>query len=219
MIEFRGLWLPDGEEHLQEWMTKVGHTRDGLPTYQYHKYERVVKLCRQRRVAVDVGAHVGLWSRVMALDFGRIICFEPKAEHRECWLANMGNVAHAELHSCALGPEAGTVSLTTGPSSSGDTYVDPVAGASGGIEMRTLDSFELPVVDFLKIDCEGYEPMVLAGAVETLERCKPVICVEQKVGHGQKYGISDTAALPFLERLGYRRAGGIQGDYFLTPPE
>jgi len=217
MFEWRGIWLPDGEEHLVEWMTQVGHTRAGLPTYQYHKYEDVLRLVPfdRRRVAVDVGAHVGLWSRVMALDFDRVECFEPVPAHRDCWERNLAATENVVMHPCALGPERAKVTMHTGPDSSGDTWVDP-RESGGDVIQVPLDSFEFPIVDFLKIDCEGYESHVLEGAEETLLRCKPVICVEQKQGHGEKYGLADTQALLLLESLGFRRRGGIQGDFFLT---
>jgi hypothetical protein len=32
--------------------------------------------------------------------------------------------------------------------------------------MRTLDSFEFDILDFLKLDCEGYEYFVMVGGAE-----------------------------------------------------
>ena len=219
MFEWRGLWLPDGEQHLIDWMTQVGHKREGLPTYQYHKYERALRWCPEsrRRVAVDVGAHVGLWTRVLALDFAAVECFEPVADHRACWRENI-RVPHARLHECALGAEPGMVTMHTGPSSSGDTWVNPKI-TGGTVPRRTLDSFAFPVVDFLKIDCEGYELRVLEGARETLARCRPTVIVEQKPGHGTKYDLDDTEGVRFLQSLGAVRRDGIQGDYILSWPE
>lgn len=46
------------------------------------------------------------------------------------------------------------------------------------VEVRTLDSFRLPRANVIKIDVEGHAPRVLAGAVETLRRHRPVIWFE-----------------------------------------
>lgn len=229
MIDYKGMKLPDGERHLQEWMETVGHMRDGKPTYQYHKYEAALKHVKQRRLAVDVGAHVGLWSRVMALDFAAVQGFEPMAEHAACWRVNMAHAPHARLEYCALGETPGVVRVRTRtPGSSGDTGVDPVAESSSlrasvdvlgqEVSLRRLDDFRLQDVDFIKIDCEGYELFVLRGAEDTLRRCRPCVIVEQKpeTGGFERYGIGVKDAVTYLEGLGARVRAGIQGDYVLS---
>jgi FkbM family methyltransferase len=226
MIRFEDWYLPDGETHLQTWMNLMQQRRLGRLGYQLHKYEKALAFVPpdRRRVAVDVGAHVGLWSYFLAHDFGAVHAFEPKKEHRECWTINMlGLRGIAQLHECALGDDDETwISLHTSPASSGDTYVapkvvhDPEEKIHGSIRMRTLDSFQLPAVDFLKIDCEGFELFVLMGAVETLKAFRPVVIVEQKPTHGEKYGLGDTDAVDFLTRLGYEQRDVVSGDYILT---
>ena len=229
MIDYKGIKLPDGELHLQQWMETVGHMRDCKPTYQYHKYEAALKHVRQRRLAVDVGAHVGLWSRVMALDFAAVHGFEPMVEHAACWRVNMAHAPHARLDECALGENAGIVRVRTRtPGSSGDTGVDPAAECSSlrasvdavghEVALKRLDDFHLTTVDFLKIDCEGYELFVLRGAVQTLIKNRPTVIVEQKAetGGSVRYGIGVTDAVTYLQQLGAKVRVGIQGDYVMS---
>ena len=226
MIRFEqgGWWLPDGEQHLQQWMRQV-NMRDPGPggeerlTYQGRKYKACRPFTRGWRTAIDVGAHVGLWSWQMARDFGHVVGFEPMPEHRACWEKNMVVAENATLLSYALGAEPGTVFLKTRtPNSSGDTGVEP--GATEGVEaeMLTLDELGLEDIDFIKIDCEGYELYGLQGAVETLKRCKPCLIVEQKpeTGMEARYGVGATDAIAFLEGLGAKKRLGIQGDYIFS---
>ena len=213
MIEWQGIWLPDGDTHFIDWMTSSGHTRDGRPTYQYQKYELALSLCQQRRTAIDIGAHVGPWTRVMALDFEFVQAFEPMAEFGECWRKNMAGSDNADLQAVALGNEKMTVSIVREAGNLGMSHV----GENGlPAEMARLDDFDLQDVDFIKIDCEGYELFVLEGGAETLKRCRPVVCVEQKPGHGARYGLADTAAVDYLESLGASLHGEYLGDYFLS---
>ena len=216
MLRFDQWVLPDGETHLPQWMTTKNRRVDGRLTYQYEKYEAAMKHCRKRTVAVDVGSHVGLWAYWMARDFSLVECFEPKAEHANCWYQNMAGRHNARLHPVALGKYAGTVGLVTGPASSGDTTVSP---NGSGVQMVTLDSFEFGMVDFLKIDCEGYEAYVLEGAMDTLKRCRPTVIVEQKPGHGQRFGRGEHDALRVLESIGAERLWEMHGDYVMAFPE
>jgi FkbM family methyltransferase len=215
MFDFEGVWLPDNEVHLPQWMKRSGlHKRDGFPTYQYRKYEAALALCSTRRLAIDVGAHVGQWSRVMAMDFDTVVAFEPVARYRECWLANLKDFSNANLAPYALGDEVGNVGMETPTKGShGDTRVVLRPGGPGAVSMLPLDRFAFTKVDFIKIDCEGFELMVLKGARETLIRNKPVLCVEQKPGHGRHFGIGDTDAIPFLKDLGFAVRHVISGDY------
>ena len=220
-MQFDQWWLPAGEQHLPDWMRKVNKRVDGRLTYQYHKYEAALKCVpvNRRGVAVDIGGHVGLWSWFMARDFAKLAAFEPMDEHAACWRRNMDGIAHAKLHQCALGDHDGGVRLLTRTQgSSGDTGVE-LGGAGGQPAMlRRLDDFDLGVVDFIKIDCEGYEVFVLKGAAETIKRSKPVIIVEQKTETGgpDRYGIGATDGVMFLKALGMRSLHPpISGDWIM----
>ncbi len=95
---------------------------------------------------------------------------------------------------------------------------DPDAAEGVAAECRRLDDFDLEEVDFIKIDCEGYELWVLQGAVETLKRCKPCLIVEQKpeTGMEERYGVTAKDAIAFLAGLGAKKRLVIQGDYIFS---
>jgi FkbM family methyltransferase len=214
MFQFDAWWMPDGETHMTDLMAKTNVRVDGRLTYQYPKYERSVSQCVQGRVAVDVGAHVGLWSYWMAQRFERLYAFEPCDRHRECWALNVTQPS-AELYPYALGASACAVGLCVEVESSGNTRI----AAGDTVEMRTLDSFDLQSVDFIKVDCEGYEAFVLEGAQQTLERCRPVVIVEQKHGTPKRYGRHGRAALTFLASLGATELWDWGGDFCFAFPE
>ena len=214
---FSGGWfVPEYEAHLQDWMTRVNKRRDGRLLYQSRKYETALTFCKSRRFAVDIGAHVGLWSWQMAKDFAKVVAFEPIPIHRECYARNMQGVNNVTLYAVALGDETKDAFIKTRtPNSSGDTGIE----ADGiPVQMRRLDEFELVSVDFIKVDCEGFEVFVMKGATDTLKRCKPCVIVEQKpeTGMAKRYGIGVTDAVKFLESLGAKTRAAIQGDYIMT---
>lgn len=212
MLVHQGIYLPDGEAHLQDWMDKAGEIVDGRGTYQIKKLRKAIAYCKSFRTALDVGGHCGLWSLQMAKRFDRVYAFEPVAAHRECFVMNV-TAPNVTLIDCALGEKDDFVSIHSEPSSSGDSYVDGV----GSIPMKRLDDFGIDDVDFVKIDTEGHELFVLRGGDETIKRCRPVIIVEQKPGKAQKFGLPETGAVTYLQSLGYRQAECLSGDYIMVP--
>lgn len=203
--------MPEGETHLVEWMQKMNKVVDGKLTYQYHKLEAALPWVKERRIAVDVGAHCGLWSMHLVKLFEWVHAFEPVARHRDCFMMNVAKPNHT-LYPCALGTEEKMVNIYTAPTSSGDSWVD----GEGDIPMRRLDDWDFMDVDFVKLDCEGYEYFALKGGEQMLMRCKPCVLVEQKSGHAQKFGLEETQAVKFLQGHGAKLRKVISGDYILS---
>lgn len=215
----RGVWLPDIETHLVDMMTPgkkaYAELPDGRAAYQRHKYLALMEHvpADRRRVFVDIGAHVGLWSMQAELDFKHIIAFEPQPLHADIYPANVDR--RAVLIRTALGERDGSVALQCEPTSTGDTHVV----GEGNIPMQTLDSFGFDVVDVIKIDTEGYELPILKGSVKTIQHARPIICVEQKGREVMYQGGKRDEAVSFLRDLGMvPLRPPISGDHFMGWP-
>jgi FkbM family methyltransferase len=192
---------------------------NGRESYQGRKQLAAIDLVpkKRRRVAIDVGAHVGLWSFNLAHWFETVEAFEPVPEHRECFVENVVGVGVVVLRACALGAGPGMATILTEKGSSGNSMIDMKGKAN--VEVRTLDSFAFENVDLIKIDTEGFELFVLMGAEQTIKAWKPVIVVEQKRDHSAKhFGVASLSAVKLLESWGYKVASEISGDYFMVRP-
>ena len=227
MFQHQNIWLPDGEKHFPEWMTRNGEIVNGKGTYQIKKLREAMKWCRQFRRAVDVGAHVGLWSMHLAGKFSMLNAFEPVPKFRDCWRMNMGAEsvdvsASYQLHCFALGATDDTWALMSiNPADTGGTHVSverpSVVNHMDATPMMTLDSFKFEDVDFIKIDCEGYELEVLKGAWRTIARSKPCVIVEQKPHKLlPNFGIKGAPAVDYLRDMGAVLRKEIGGDYILS---
>lgn len=212
-----GAWLPDREDYLIDDI-RVSPQYAGGPSVQLKKYLAALPHVGQRRHAVDIGANVGLWTRVMAADFGRVTCFEPNPETEEAfWLNNSqttGVDSRVTLHRVALGAEPGEVRLFTKRRSTAFTRVKDDGDTA--VEQRTLDSFNLADVDFIKIDVEGWEHNVVKGGIETIRRCKPVMIVEQKPNNAELHGLKQYGAVNLLKKWGAREVANISGDVIMA---
>jgi FkbM family methyltransferase len=208
-----GWTLPAGDRHFEEYLANSVEA-EGRKMYQPHHIINTVKACRQRRVAVDVGAHVGFWSYYLSRAFRAVHAFEPTPLFRECFAKNVPAV-NVTLYPVALGQRAGSAEMVIDPVNSGATHLRE--SASGDVEIRRLDDYELDQVDLIKIDVEGFEPFVLEGARETLLRCRPIVIIEQ-YSFGGRYGTAELAGCKFLDSLGARRLGVVVCDHIYGWP-
>jgi len=126
---------------------------------------------KQWRNAIDVGANVGEWTRPLAEKFQQVICFEPNPNFRECFNKNITE-SNVTLWPYGLSDKEHTAQQ--------DFNSTVLKEGEGNIECRTLDSFNLTDVDYIKIDVDGFEVPVLRGAQETIRKNNPVINIEMK---------------------------------------
>ena len=200
--------MPAGETALLRYLNRNG--------YQLRNQAAAYRQLKKARVAVDVGSHIGLWSRHMASLFRQVVAFEPMRVARDCYVLNV-SMDKVVLYGCALGAEAGNVLMRYNPELSMETVVHTVMGGGEGVEICTLDSFALDEVDLVKIDVEGYEPFVIEGARDTIERCRPVVVIEQK-GHGAEWGFERYAALRMLMEMGMLPRDCVVDDVVMVWP-
>ncbi len=83
----------------------------------------------------------------------------------------------------------------------GRASLRPLGGPSLTVPTVTLDSQDLGSVGFVKIDVEGHEPEVLAGAAGTLVHDRPIVLLE--IEHQFHAGASIEDVFRQVEDLGY----------------
>ena len=186
--------------------------------YEQKEYNEVIQYISKFDVALDIGAHVGIWSRRLAEKFKTVVAFEPVPDHIECWQKNMENFLkensdwgnYTTLHKIALGHENGTSTMrvpnTTNTGMASLVYEGDFGKAQRWvqpnwdkfpdieIEIKTLDSFEFEKLDFIKMDVEWFELRVLQGAEQTIKKHRPIMYIE----------MHDAQAFKLMNDWGYR---------------
>ncbi|NGX46089.1 MAG: hypothetical protein K940chlam2_01271 [Chlamydiae bacterium] len=177
-------------------------------------------------VVLDIGSHIGTFTIPMSHtvgESGTVYAFEPQRKlyrelRKNCELNDAQNVV---CHQIAIGDQAQIVEMDieTYPGSEGSTSI----GQGGDIaEMRTIDSFHLTNVSFVKIDVERTEEQVLDGMVDTILQNKPVIIIELQGGYLWETAPLEirqkmTNSIKKLETLGYTVSRLYQHDYLALP--
>ena len=152
-------------------------------------------------VAIDGGAHQGIWTRRLLDVFDHVIAFEPIESNRK------KIPAAAEIYPYAIGDYDGPVGMQHGTENTGQGHVTE----GDSTKMVMLDSLGVDC-DFLKLDVEGYELQALIGAWEMIHRCKPLIMIEEN-GLCKRYGVEPMAADQWLKDAGYKCLGNMNKDY------
>ena len=197
-----GMWLPDSDEHFAKTFAVKG---------RYHQEELIdlaMSYVKDRRLAFDIGAHVGYMTRKMLEYFEWVIAWEPQRENYECLTKNIP-AGRASSRPWALG-----LLHLYGEMS------NPMPGNSGAWEFRMgpgsapcycLDE-EHPGLPpgLVKIDVQGMEGDVLRGGEKTIRAANPVILIEANDENG-------VSAL--LESWGARKMGFVRRDQIWAWPD
>ena len=131
---------------------------------------------------VDVGAHIGnhtiYWSAFVPHD--AIYAFEPVPTNYALLLANTADKPGVRTIRAALSDHDGVERMELDPVNMGRCRIDrdgplPVA-------VMRLDDLDLVGVTLIKVDVEGHQAEVLAGARSTILRGRPVLLVEDGEG-------------------------------------
>lgn len=125
--------------------------------------------------AIDGGAYIGAWSLVLSEKFHTVYAFEPEPDNYDCLLKNTQSRGEISRRNYALSGSMEPLRMQH----KGANHLTVMSPGGKYYPAVTIDSLNL-TPGFIKLDIEGHELPVLEGAVETLERSKPVLCIELK---------------------------------------
>lgn len=169
-----------------------------------------------KRAAVDVGANRGVWTHQLAALCPRVHAFEPNPKMFA--ILSGAKPDNAEVRQIALSDRPGVAALKVPKSARGysNQHASLESNWSDGhefgvveVETARLDDLGLEPVGFMKIDVEGHEAAVIAGALGLIARDKPTLAIELEERHMDR---SIEAAVGSVEALGYDAFVWKQGE-------
>lgn len=175
---------------------------------------------------LDIGGHIGthtvLYSKLLNC---KILTFEPQKKIYKLLNKNVNDngLLNCKLYNCAVGHKILNTTMSEmlydGYNCKVEYDTDKILNYGGiglgkngeSVDMISIDSLNLTKCDYIKIDVEGAEILVLMGANETIQKFKPLIWFEQTdktVSEEMKESLLIDFEMPsvsdYLAKLGYR---------------
>jgi FkbM family methyltransferase len=159
--------------------------------WERHMHLIIEQFVNSDSVVVECGCHIGTHTVKLAMLCKTLYGFEPMPSTYEVLLKNLqvNKITNATIFNEGVSDTIGETKYSWicdgNPGSSG-LENNPMGKPSWiqtttqdiPVQLRTIDSLQLPTLDFLKIDVEGYEVLAIQGAMDTIKRCRPVIVME-----------------------------------------
>lgn len=144
----------------------------------------------KERLAIDVGGNIGIYTYHMRRLARAVITFEPNPLYaarlrsiglgrrlEEVALSDRAGAAELRVPMWEGREDPGMASLETG------AVPEAILARTVRVPLRRLDDYVLAPIGFIKIDVEGHEESVLAGALDTIRRDRPTLLIEIEQRH------------------------------------
>jgi FkbM family methyltransferase len=183
--------------------------------YQKEYLDTALSYCKNFRSSIDGGAHYGIMSYNLHKKFKNIHAFEVYDPVRNCLKENVKKfqMSNVIVYDHGLGESSKSVDLDLSRGTFG-TFINP-NNLQGLFVIKSVDELNLEDIDFIKLDCEGYEPFILKGAELTIKKFSPVILLERK-GHTSRWGLDKFEPVNILKSWGYREVESYKKDCIMV---
>lgn len=211
-----GNYLPQRERIFQAFI-------DGDGEFEAQKLLHAIqKDTEQRLVALNIGASVGIMTRLLAQNYEFVISVEPIPQARACILRNLDpNMNNVLVLPFAISKQQGSRlfyvdNKAIGGSSSFTSHISKY-DSTVTVNSITLDQVQ-PLafgrrIGFIKIDVQGSELEVLESGYSIFTQHRPVCLIEMK---SKLHDFSEKIESLF-EELNYQKVREIGKDAIFTP--
>lgn len=193
-----------------KWMVSSSVRSCWLGTYEVDKLRQMASLLRPGGVFYDIGAQAGYHTLLAANHVGRhglVYAFEPLPRNQNYLRRNleMNGIRNARLVPAAVSDRDGELCFDPGPG----FMAGHLSQEGNGIRVQSIsldhwvETENARPPDLIKIDVEGAELSVLAGAERLIERHRPAILIDTHDFLGPKHAGLHEQCLERLRTLGY----------------
>lgn len=200
---------------------------EGLPIitkgfFEVNLFNYLLNTLKENMLVIDVGAHIGSYTKLIGKlvgENGKVHSFEPTLRTFNTLKENTKDKANIIINNLALMDKAGEIEFEDyGPKYSyyngfkkreKETEVKKIKTQKIKVKAITLDDYfkenNINKCDFIKIDAEGAESLILQGMTNILREVKPIISIE--VGGGEEWNKNNLESINILEKNNYKLFG------------
>jgi hypothetical protein len=165
--------------------------------------ETLLPFLKDKRLMIQAGGNCGLVPNAFSEHFDIIYTFEPDPINFYCLIQNITNSNVIKIQGC-LGNDNTPVNVQQllrddMPHDIGGVHVNGV----GLTPVFRIDNLNLPYCDLIQLDIEGYEYEALLGGIKTIEKYKPVLCIEVCEEWLNRYNNTENNIRDLLSKYGY----------------
>ncbi len=193
-------------------------------SFEYSTLQLFSDILKHGDVIIDIGANSGLYSifySKLVGDIGAVHAFEPDIHSYSLLQENLklNNCDNVLTYNFALSNKESRIEMVSFSHhdlklQSGDSfkYIREVTEDKMNADKNIINAFRLddlkefssiPRIDYIKIDVEGAELLVLQGSEVTILKHKPIIILELSGEWTKRFKYKPYQVLIFLNELGY----------------
>ena len=170
-------WIREDEQDLGIIKFTQDHTES---TFELHG--RIIPRIVERflgdapkRTALDIGSCYGMIAVPLSHYFNTVYSFEPNPRVWDAFIKNTRSHNNIHLNRVGISSENKEIKFQS-LKFSGCSHISTEGNIT--VPVKSIDSFNFTNVDLIKIDVEGHELDVIKGAIDLLQRDKPLLLVE-----------------------------------------
>jgi FkbM family methyltransferase len=185
MSKISGIEARDGKFLYPTNDTYIGRCMAEYGEWKGELVSKLTNIIPEGGVVVEVGSNIGTHTVPIARRLGpngKVYAFEPQRLIFQLLCANLicNEVYNVFAYNAAVGDRPGEVLVPDLDIGVEENFgAIQVAGNEGlKVELMTIDQLKLDQCDFIKIDAQNFEPQVMLGSFETINKFSPVIYLE-----------------------------------------
>jgi len=227
MKNIKGWYLPDWDTHFE----KMLQLHNGNFEYQQQQRDYAFsQVTNFNTNAIDAGSNIGFWSKQMCQKFKHVYAFEPHPDNIECYKENLKDYKNYTLYDVAISnvtnvqmdlyvskDECGNASLNNIGVKEGTTNRKLIDNqiTSIKVNVKKIDDYNFNDIGFIKVDCQNHEKEVVEGAIKTIDKFSPVLCLELPTRNQKEIDYRNNM-IEYLKKYNYIYRGSMNKETIFT---